>query len=94
MVGFRLETAFGPLGLDLLDRLCLGDFLVAAAVRLIGRGGAELLAFGSDEFLLPVDLHLDVFLMLTVELCLLLLITQLTNEVFTVTDLLVLDLEA
>lgn len=32
--------------------------------------------------------------MLTVELCLLLLIAQLTNEVFTVTDLLVLDLEA
>lgn len=74
MVRFWLETSFGTLGLYLLDWLGFFDFLVAAAVRLIGRGCAELLPFGSDEFLLPIDFHLDVFLMLAIELSLLLLI--------------------
>lgn len=93
-MGFGLRVSFGSLGLYFFDGFVFGDFLIAAALRLIGGGSAELFTLGSDEFLLSIDLHLDVFLVLAVELSLLLLITQLTDEVVAVADLLVLDLKA
>lgn len=89
-----LEAALGALGLDLLDGLGFGDFTIAAALGLVGGRGAELFALGPDEFLLPVDLHLDVLLVLAVELRLLLLIAQLADEVLLVAHLLVLHLQS
>lgn len=90
---FWLKVSFGSFGFYFFDGFVFGDFFITAAVWLIRGGSAELLAFGSDEFLLAIDLHLDVLLMLAVELSLLLLITQFTNEVVAVADLLVLDLK-
>jgi hypothetical protein len=89
---FALYFTLGAFALDFLYMFDLSDFLLAAALPLIGGGGAELLSLDSDEFLLAVHFHLDVLLMLAVELCLLFLVAQFADVVVFVADLLVLHL--
>jgi hypothetical protein len=59
---------------------------------LIRRRRPELLSLDAHEFLLAIQLHLYVLLMLPIELSLLLLVTQLAHKVLLVTHLLVLHL--
>lgn len=80
-LAFELVFALGGLALNLLDALDFLEVLLATGSVVLGGRRPELLLFESVEFLLAFSLHLDVLIVLFVELGLLLLITEFPDEV-------------
>ncbi len=92
LLSLAFDFTLRTLTVDLLDTLELLYLLLTARVVLVRRRTAELLFFESYHFFLSLHLHLHVLLVLFVELCFFLLITQLPHEVVEIGHLLILDL--